>query len=88
MLQKGAGDHLSPQDQASWMSSGPARNVPHRVYFQGQREMAKLFIKNIQRALRRSASGRGMKELRGDIERLEDKLMDMKDRILHDADVV
>ena len=35
------------------MSSGPARNVPHRVYFQGQREMAKLFIKNIQRALRR-----------------------------------
>ena len=53
MLQKGAGDHLSPQDQASWMSSGPARNVPHRVYFQGQREMAKLFIKNIQRALRR-----------------------------------
>ena len=33
-----------------------------------------------------SASGRGMKELRGDIELLEDKLMDMKDRILHDAD--
>ena len=45
--------YLSPQDQTSWMSRGPARQVPHRVHFQGQREMAKLIIKNIQRALRR-----------------------------------